>query len=165
MAKEPAPSKRVVKVDAKKSAKKAEENAAARLQSMRDNPRSTKGDFKFTYNSKNPDHRQLLDHLTNNGLEGDIMIHPDGQASFPRRTFIKDAQGKETLQPIIQRIVADKVSKSVAASKLAPRRSENTAGPSVRPAPLPPRGTSKPKPEKNSLIEDRSEVMRNLFGK
>ena len=154
------PSKRQPKVDVKKSAKKAADNEAKRLQSLRDNPRDTSKDFKFKYNSNNPDHKALLGHLMNNGLADDIVIHEDGAASFPRRTFIKDvdAQGKKTeiLQPIMGRMMA---------ANLAKRPSNKTTTPGMRPAaPLPPRNSA-PKKETNSLIEDKAEVMRNLFGK
>lgn len=149
------PSKRQPKVDVKKSAKKAADNEAKRLQSLRDNPRDTSKDFKFKYNSNNPDHKALLGHLMNNGLADDIVVHEGGVASFPRRTFIQN-DGKEVLQPLMQKMMA---------ANLAKRPSNKTAAPGMRPAaPLPPRNAT-PKKETNSLIEDKAEVMRNLFGK
>ena len=155
MAKEPAVSKKEVKVDVKKSAKKAEQNSAAYLQSLRDNPRDTSKDFRFRYDSNNQDHKALLGHLMNNGLADDIVVHEDGSASFPRRTSIKE-DNKEVLQPLMQKMMATSIAK---------RQSNKTAAPGMRPAaPLPPRNAA-PKKESNPLIEDKSEVMRNLFGK
>jgi hypothetical protein len=150
------PSKRQPKVDVKKSAKKAEANEAARLEAMRARPvRDTSKDFKFKYDGNNADHKELLGHLMNNGLADDIVVDDKGVASFPRRTFIKQ-DGKEVLQPLMQKMMA---------TNLAKRPSNKTAAPGMRPAaPLPPRNAA-PKKETNSLIEDRDEVMRNLFGK
>ncbi len=161
------PSKRHPKVDVKKSAKKAAENESKRLEAMRNRPvRDTSKDFKFKYDGNNADHKALLGHLMNNGLADDIVVGDGGVASFPRRTFIKE-DGKEILQPLMQKIQAGGV-----AANLAARKSEKTAPVGTRPtppgmrppAPLPPR-SSAPKKETNSLIEDKAEVMRNLFGK
>jgi hypothetical protein len=165
------PSKRHPKVDVKKSAKKAAENESKRLEAMRERPiRDTSKDFRFKYDGNNADHKELLGHLMNNGLADDIIVDDRGVASFPRRTFIQNenAQGKKTeiLQPLMQKIQAGGIAANIAA-----RKSEKTAPvgkrptpPGMRPpAPLPPRGAAKK--ESNPLIEDKSEVMRNLFGK
>lgn len=160
------PSKRHPKVDVKKSAKKAAENESKRLEAMRERPvRDTSKDFRFKYDGNNADHKELLGHLMNNGLADDIVVDDKGVAAFPRRTFIKQ-DGKEVLQPLMQKIQAGGIAANIAA-----RKSEKTAPvgkrptpPGMRPpAPLPPRGAAKK--ESNPLIEDKSEVMRNLFGK
>lgn len=155
------PNKKQPKVDVKKSAKKAEKNEAARLQEMRDNPRDTSKDFRFRYDSNNQDHKALLGHLMNNGLADDIVIHPNGDASFPRRTLIQQ-DNKEVLQPIMQKMVAANLAKRPS-NKTAPIGTRPTAPGMRPPAPLPPRGAAKK--ESNPLIEDKAEVMRNLFGK
>ena len=155
------PNKKQPKVDVNKSAKKAEKNEAARLQEMRDNPRDTSKDFRFRYDSNNQDHKALLGHLMNNGLADDIVIHPNGDASFPRRTFIQQ-DNKEVLQPIMQKMVAANLAKRPS-NKTAPIGTRPTAPGMRPPAPLPPRGAVKK--ESNPLIEDKAEVMRNLFGK
>jgi hypothetical protein len=161
------PSKKQPKVDVKKSAKKAAENEAKRLQSLRDNPRDTSKDFKFKYNSNNQDHKALLGHLMNNGLADDIVVDDRGITSIPRGMSIEpDGKKSDILMPLMKRIQAGGV-----AANLAARKSEKTApvgtrptAPGMRPpAPLPPRGAVKK--ESNPLIEDKAEVMRNLFGK
>jgi hypothetical protein len=160
------PNKKQPKIDTKKAAKKSADNEAKRLQSMRDNPRDTSKDFRFRYDSNNQDHKAILGHLMNNGLADDIVIHPNGDASFPRRTFIQneDAKGKRTeiLQPLMQKVMAANIAKRPS-NKTAPVGTRPTAPGMRPPAPLPPR--SAPKKESNPLIEDKSEVMRNLFGK
>jgi hypothetical protein len=161
------PSKKQPKVDVKKSAKKAAENEAKRLQSMRDNPRDTSKDFKFKYDRNNQDHKALLGHLMNNGLADDIVVDDRGITSIPRGMSIEPSGPKsDILMPLMKRIQAGGV-----AANLAARKSEKTApvgtrptAPGMRPpAPLPPRGVAKK--ESNPLIEDKAEVMRNLFGK
>ena len=161
------PSKKHPKVDVKKSAKKAAENEAKRLQSLRDNPRDTSKDFKFKYNSNNQDHKALLGHLMNNGLADDIVVDDRGITSIPRGMSIEpDGKKSDILMPLMKKIQAGGV-----AANLAARKSEKTApvgtrptAPGMRPpAPLPPRGAVKK--ESNPLIEDTAEVMRNLFGK
>jgi hypothetical protein len=161
------PSKKHPKVDVKKSAKKAAENEAKRLQSLRDNPRDTSKDFKFKYNSNNQDHKALLGHLMNNGLADDIVVDDRGITSIPRGMSIEpDGKKSDILMPLMKKIQAGGV-----AANLAARKSEKTApvgtrptAPGMRPpAPLPPRGAVKK--ESNPLIEDKAEVMRNLFGK
>jgi hypothetical protein len=155
------PNKKQPKIDTKKAAKKSADNEAKRLQEMRDNPRDTSKDFRFRYDSNNQDHKALLGHLMNNGLADDIVIHPNGDASFPRRTFIQQ-DNKEVLQPIMQKMVAANLAKRPS-NKTAPIGTRPTAPGMRPPAPLPPRGAAKK--ESNPLIEDKNEVMRNLFGK
>jgi len=94
-------------------------------------------------------------------LADDIVIHPNGDASFPRRTFIQQ-DNKEVLQPIMQKMVAANLAKRPS-NKTAPIGTRPTAPGMRPPAPLPPRGAAKK--ESNPLIEDKAEVMRNLFGK
>lgn len=157
------PKKKQPKIDAKKAAKKSADNEAKRLQSMRDNPRDTRNDFRFRYDSNNEAHKELLGHLMSNGLADDIVVHPNGDASFPRRTFIRTGMDeKEILQPLMQRVMAQNIA-ARKSEKTAPVGTRPTAPGMRPPAPLPPRGAAKK--ESNPLIEDKNEVMRNLFGK
>ena len=160
------PSKRQPKFDAKKSAAKAAKNEENRQQSLRDTPIDTTNHFRFRYDGNNADHKAILGHLMNNGLADDIVIHENGDTSFPRRTFIQnvDDKGKRTelLQPLMQKVMAQNIA-TRKSEKTAPVGTRPTAPGMRPPAPLPPRGAAKK--ESNPLIEDKNEVMRNLFGK
>lgn len=133
-------------------------------------PVDTKGHVGFKFDRGNPFHRDILDTLINNGKDDGITMHEGGVVSFPA-----DAVGGPTyskFRTAASTAEGGKLSFRGEAATVKPRPTENDAKPTSRPVPPAPirrnprskSSTQRPS-DKNPLIEDRAEVMRNLFGK
>jgi hypothetical protein len=142
---------------------------AANIKPFTNKPADVTGHRGFKYDSTNPFHKDIVSTLLNNGQADKITVHEGGTVSFPAETVYEHAA---KFQVAAETAGGEKRFKGEAA-KVAPRKRTSTAAPSTRPAAantrpparLPKPGTVAKKAEANPLIEDRAEVMRNLFGK
>jgi len=144
------------------------DDKASKVKPGTNKPVDVAGHHGFKYDSSNPFHKDMINTLLNNGQMDKITVHEGGVVSFPKETVYQNAT---RFQVAADTAGGEKKFKGEAA-KVTPRKSENTAKPVSRPAARtvpparPPRRTATKKTaETNPLIEDRAEVMRNLFGK
>lgn len=134
------------KVDLEAAKAGAAKNEADRLEAVSNYKPDMKSRIAWKYNSQDATHKQVLNLLLNNGIADDLMFHSEGRVSYPRRTFIHDEKGKEQLQPLFGKIMAQNI---------AQRASNKTTRPGARPSamPAPTDAPSATKKKKESNID------------
>ncbi len=129
-------------------------------------PVNTAGHVGFKFDGRNPFHKDILNQLVNNGRDDAITLHGGGVVSFPADAISGDMYSR--FKTATSTAEGGKLSFKGEAATVKPRPSTKEAAPVSRPIP-PAKITRRPaanRPtDKNPLIEDRAEVMRNLFGK
>jgi len=137
-------------------------------------PANTAGHVGFKFDGSNPFHKDILNTLINNGKDDGITMHEGGVVSFPADAIGGDMYSK--FRTATSTSEGGKISFKGEAASVKPRTSTKETKPVTRPsAPTrrnPPSSSRIRRPssaaqttDKNPLIEDRAEVMRNLFGK
>jgi hypothetical protein len=131
-------------------------------------PDNVAGHRGFKIDMKNPFHKDLLNHLYDNGTVGDLTFHEGGAVSLPSGVAYSAENAKKF------EVAADTAggkkryegipTQPSTAVTPAPRKSEKTAGPSVRPAaPRPTKPVSPVKSVANNIGSDPKSEIAALF--
>lgn len=136
--------------------------------SVRSGPADVAGHRGISYSSKNPTHQDLLRTLIENGHASKIVIHERGVMSVPSKVALSDGISKK-FEVAANTSGGEKryeglTPKPSAAVTPAPRKSEKTAGPSVRPAaPRPTKPVGPVKAVANNIGSDPKSELAALF--